>query len=73
MFNYGVLRGHYPDIGLDVVTAAHYYKLAGDQNYAPAHYFYARCLETGTGVAIDYSEALRYLKRAADHNYALAQ
>jgi hypothetical protein len=53
--------------------AAHFYKLAADQNVALAQYNYGMRLYNRRGVFIDQSLAAKFLKLAAAQGLALAQ
>jgi hypothetical protein len=53
--------------------AAHYYKLAADQNHILAQSYYASCLANGRGVSTDFSLAAHYYRLSADHNHPRAQ
>jgi TPR repeat protein len=55
------------------VAGAKYVKLAADQNYASAQYFYGDCLSSGRGIQIGHFGAARYFKLAADQNCAEVQ
>ncbi|MDR1907292.1 MAG: hypothetical protein LBQ43_00325 [Holosporales bacterium] len=55
------------------VAAAHFFKLAADQEHTEAQMEYGLCLLNGRGVNINAAEAVKYLKAAADKGNAYAQ
>jgi hypothetical protein len=57
----------------DEVEAAHYYKIAADQNDADAQFHCALCLEDGQCVVQNDSGASGYFKLAPDQNDASSQ
>jgi TPR repeat protein len=48
-------------------------KVLADQGHADAQYAYSRCLELGTGVAVDSVRSAEYCQRAADQRHSEAQ
>ena len=56
----------------DQATAAKLYKKAADMGYAPAQYNYAKCAESGQGIAKNIAASKMYLQKAAAQNYPLA-
>jgi TPR repeat protein len=50
-FFYGI------NVFANYVEAAQYFRLAADQNYAAAQFYYDHCLQNGIGVPINKSEA----------------
>jgi uncharacterized protein YecT (DUF1311 family) len=56
----------------DHATAVKLYKKAADMGYAPAQYNYAKCAESGQGIAKNKAVSKVYLQKAAAQNYPLA-
>jgi TPR repeat protein len=48
----------------DLATAAKLYKKAADMGYAPAQYNYAKCAESGQGIAKNIAASKMYLQKA---------
>lgn len=63
----GLVIGSTPD------DAAHYYKLATDQNHIQSLDMYGKCLESGLGVPIDLNQAAACYKRSAMQGYSKTQ
>jgi TPR repeat protein len=53
----------------DQETAAKLYKKAADLGYAPAQYNYAKCAESGQGIAKNLVVSKSYLQKAAAQNF----
>jgi TPR repeat protein len=60
-------------IPINRATAAHYYRLAAEQNHASAQYNYAQCLEKSEGISTDIEEALKYYRQAFELGISSAQ
>jgi TPR repeat protein len=52
-------------VNQDIKKAVNLFKEGSEKESALCMYFYARCLETGTGVRRNRSEAIEWYRRAA--------
>jgi TPR repeat protein len=68
-----VYRGSYSGPPADYATAARWYALAAEQDYAEAERNLGVLYVSGKGVPKDYGKALEWLKKAALQNDATAQ
>jgi hypothetical protein len=59
LVNHGVRLANGIGVGIDLIEARRYFKLAADQNLAAAQFNYALCLQNGEGVDKDLKAAAK--------------
>jgi hypothetical protein len=60
-------------ISMNKSLAAHYLKLAADQGFANAQWYYGDCLLSGVGTETNFQVGIEYLRCAADQSFVSAQ